>query len=207
MKNLLTTIAACMATLGAVAQQQPDVFYVGAKAGVAISTVIDNYSIQTSRHNDSKVGFTGGIFGGYDIMTWLGVGAEVVYSRQGALVKEHIEGNDIEFRELLQYVNVPLLVRFYPFENLSLYTGIQFGFLVGADQFLDVNGTKEQQNVFGECYRMEYSVPVGVSYEFAGKIRLDLRYNIGINDIYRRENLKAYGSVASVTLGYRFNFK
>lgn len=205
MKKAVLIFAALLLGGSALAQQVPGVFYVGPKAGVISSTVIGDYGVQTSRNDFHKISFTAGVFGGYDIIKWLGVGLEVNYSRQGSLAKTAYEGHNIEFRELLQYINVPVVARFYPFENLAFYTGVQFGFLVGANDYLTYDDQSVDYDNRSSCFDTEVAIPIGVSYTFLGKIHLDVRYTIGLTDVYKPHESQARNSVFALTLGYRFD--
>lgn len=172
--------------------------YVGAKVGANLSTMVGQYALQTSRDNASKVGINAGIYGGYDILPWLGVGLEAIYARQGAMTQ--IE--NVKFRELHQYINVPLLVRFMPINNLELFTGAQLGILLDATFNYEIDAIAQTENITNLCNTSEVSIPIGIAYTFIDRLKLDLRYTIGLTDIYKSVESKAVNSIFSVTLGY-----
>lgn len=201
MKKIATALvclsAMLLTTTQTKAQYYKSGFYVGAKAGVNISTVVGQYDLQTSRDNASKVGLDVGIYGGYDILNWLGVGVEVIYARQGAMTE--IQG--AKLRELHQYVDVPILVRFMPIKNLELFTGVQLGVLADATFNYEIDGIAQTNNITSLCNSTEVSIPVGIAYTFIDRLKLDFRYKIGLSDLYSNE-WKAVNSIFSITLGY-----
>ena len=92
------------------------------------------FNVSSMSHSDmnAKVGFTAGVFGELRVADWIGVQAELLYSRQGVTDKYTKEGIKIKDRLKSHYLNVPVLANFYVTENLALKTGVQAGFCLGA---------------------------------------------------------------------------
>ena len=56
----------------------------------------------------------------------------------------------------------------------------------------------------GKAYKSgDFAFPVGVSYEFFGKLILDARYNIGVVNVVH-DNSKIHNNAFALTVGYRF---
>ena len=49
---------------------------------------------------------------------------------------------------------------------------------------------------------IDFSIPIGISYEL-GNIIVDTRYNFGLTDIVKSENIK--NRVLQLSLGYKFD--
>lgn len=209
MKKILLSLLAILAlSTSSMAQYNQSGFYLGVKAGVNLSNVIGEYGFNDVRNNTSKAGFVGGVFAEYDIFKWLGVGVDVLYSRQGSLTKigerEGLNSATIELRELHQYINLPVMVRFTPVADFEIYAGIQPSYMVSAIDYFKINDAQESTDVTDQTYNFEFSVPVGLSYTFADRLKIDLRYNVGVTDIYRDVDWVARNSTFSITLGYKF---
>lgn len=210
MKKLLLSLVALLAlSSSAMAQYNQSRVYLGVKAGVNLSSVIGEYEISTtSRHNNGKVGFVGGVFVEYDILKWFGLGLDVLYSRQGSLTKiQQASGstnNSIDIRELHQYINLPIMARFTPVADLEIYTGIQPSYMISATNYWKINDNEESLDVTDQAYNFEFSVPIGISYTFADKFKVDIRYNVGVTDIYKDADWLARNSTFAITLGYKF---
>ncbi|MGS2763575.1 porin family protein [Sinomicrobium sp. M5D2P9] len=105
---------------------------------------------------------------------------EVIYSAQGV--------DDLE----LDYLNIPILAKYYVIPNLSIEAGPQFGFNVKDDDFPDS---------FGDIKTLDMGGAVGVGYKF-GSLFAQARYNFGFSDI--ADNVSAKNSVFQLSVGYLF---
>jgi len=177
MKKLM--IAAIALFVGTTAFSQS--IDLGIKAGANFSTLSDASGLS------NKTGLQAGVFGGVKFSDKFGIQADILYSQQGA---------DTDLGKFdLNYVNVPVVVKYYLFHGLNLQAGPQFGFVV------DDNISK----VFGEIVKAEKSDVsgiVGAGYDFPFGIRVDARYNFGFTDVIEGSDGK--NSVYSVALGYSF---
>ncbi len=156
----------------------------GVKAGVNFATLTDATNLK------SQTGFVAGVFAGFKVSEKVGVQAELLYSQQGA---------DLDLGEFdLDYVNVPLILKYFISGGLNLQVGPQFGFLVNDD----ISG------VFGDIADQinanEFDVAgvVGVGFDFPMGIRLDGRYSFGLTDVPNIGSSK--NAVFTLALGYSF---
>ena len=176
MKKLI--VAAIVLFMGTTAFSQ------GVDFGVKVGANFSNFADAAGFSN--KTGFQAGIFGGIKFKGNVGVQADILYSQQGAKLARK------EFK--LDYVNVPIVVKYYLVRGLNLQAGPQFGFVV------DDNVTK----VFGSLAKAEKSDISGIAgagYDFLG-FRIDARYNFGLTHVI--EGAKSKNSVYSLALGYSF---
>ncbi len=180
-----------------------------------------------------KAGFVAGVEAGYQVSDKFAVSAGILYSQQGVQRgnSESMAGGQISSLPLganfaddsklnLDYINIPILANYYLFKGFAVKAGIQPGFLVSAKSKLDItdvyNGTtgtneKHETNDVKSAYNsFDFSIPVGVSYEFSN-IVVDARYNIGVTDVAKSKYVKAENakngknSVFQITVGYKFN--
>jgi len=204
-KILLSIVALAAITVSTVSAQAPQGWTFGPKAGITISNGTNQPSDANSKY---KVGFTGGAFVEYGLSNeWLGLSAEVLYSSQGAKQDDYTdEGVKItDNKENLNYLNIPILAKFYVLRGLSINAGIQPGFLLGAKGSWKEDGHKESRTGTEGLKTFDFSVPVGLSYSFDCGLIIDARYNIGVTkvpDFVDAPNSK--NSVFAVTLGWRF---
>ena len=154
-------------------------------------------------HSDmnAKVGFTAGVFGELRVADWIGVQAELLYSRQGVTDKYTEEGIKIKDRLKSHYLNVPVLANFYVTENLALKTGVQAGFCLGARSIEKVDGNKTKLGVGNAFHTADIAIPVGISYDL-GPIALDARYNFGVSHALKAGDSR--NNVFQLTAGIRF---
>ena len=148
---------------------------------------------------------------------------ELLFSMQGAEIVDKGDNGTggtfkDEYKRNLTYLNVPILLKFYPVNSFFLEGGPQVGFLVDAKSknvFTDTNGTattivSTESDVKDNYKSTDFSFNVGLGYDFTQNLFASARYNIGLSNI---NDLKgAFGiyeidrknSVLSFSLGYKF---
>jgi carbohydrate-selective porin OprB len=139
-------------------------------------------SISDAGELDSKTGFHAGAFAAFKFNDKIALQGEVLYSQQGA----KFAPGDFN----LDYVNVPIIVKYYLIQGLNIQLGPQFGVLVN-DNFEDVDPET-----------MDISAVMGVGYDLPFGFRIDGRYNLGFTDIVKNSDGK--NQVISIALGYSF---
>lgn len=148
----------------------------GVKFGGNFSNISDGVGMST------KTGFHAGLFAGIRFGK-IGVQGDVLYSQQGSKVS---------LRKFdLDYVNVPITLKYYFVKGFNMQLGPQFGYMVGDSGLKDLNKT-------------DISVITGLGYDFPRGLRLDARYNFGVTDVSKVAGAKGKNSVFSIALGYSF---
>jgi len=198
----MALILICM--LGAQAQE----LSFGAKAGVNISTLTDgDPQTDDSEFTSSNTGFFLGGFAEYLAGNgWLALQGELLYSTQGAELEAEgfdTSGNFVTLTENLDlnYIQVPILAKFYLTKGLNLFVGPQFGFLTSA-KF-------EDQDVSDNFESISFSSLAGVGYQLENGFLAELRYAGDITDINKNDdgNFSIEGlrnQVFQIALGYKF---
>ncbi len=157
----------------------------GIKAGANFSNITDASGLS------NKTGFQAGIFGGIKFTDKVGIQADVLYSQQGA------EFDSGKFD--VNYVNIPVVLKYYLVQGLNIQAGPQFGFVLDDDIYEDTFGTN---SIEANAEKSDVSAVVGAGYDFPFGIRVDARYNFGLTKVVEGSDSK--NSVFSVALGYSF---
>ena len=221
MKKLFLVAAMTVAALSVNAQSKvkPGTWSIQPKAGVTVTSVtnmedVDRWLSKVATRTEAQVN-VGATFGGeveYQIDNRLSVAAGVGYIMQGKQwndYKESTTGLEVKDIKLnLGYINVPIVANYYLFEGFAVKAGVQFAFMTNAKMKateIERNvETKESLNVKDQCNTFDFSIPVGVSYEFDNHIVIDARYNIGLTNVNKEGNLNCKNSVFLATVGYKF---
>lgn len=184
MKKIILLALALSLSFGAFAQ-----FSWGVKAGLNITSITgDDVDAK------SKVGFNAGAFAEYSINDWFAISPELLYSAQGC--KGDVDEADVALR--FNYINIPILAKFYVLEKLSVETGPQLGFVVSAKAKADDVTAKMDSDFYNS---FDFSWAVGATYNF-GKVFANARYNFGLTDVVKEATNK--NSVFQIGVGYRF---
>ncbi len=159
----------------------------GVKAGANFANIsdVDNLS--------SKTGFQAGIFAGIKFTDKVGIQADVLYSQQGA----KFDAGKFD----LNYINVPIVLKYYLFQGLNIQAGPQFGFILDDNIYVDAFGTN---SIEANAEKSDVSAVIGTGYDFPFGVRLDARYNFGLTDVSKTNNFEGKNNVFSVALGYSF---
>lgn len=157
----------------------------GVKAGANFANITDASGLS------NKTGFQAGVFGGVKFSDKFGIQADILYSQQGA---------EFDFGKFdLDYVNIPIVVKYYLIQGLNVQVGPQFGFVVKDDVYTTSFGGN---SIKANTENTDVSGVVGAGYDFPLGIRVDARYNFGLTDVVEGASNK--NSVFSVALGYSF---
>ena len=190
MKKFLVMAAMVLSSVGAFAQYSAGDITIQPKVGLNVSST-------TSDAAEYKAGFVGGAELEYHASPMLGISAGVLYSMQGAKVKD----SDVKMN--LNYINIPILANVYVANGLALKAGIQPAFNVSNK--VKADGISVDYDKYapeeGKIKSFDFAIPVGLSYEYMN-VCLDARYNIGLTKLADAGDAK--NSVFQITLGYKF---
>ena len=193
MKKMMMIVAFVAATVSASAQninREVGAFTLQPKVGLTIGSFSGEYiTVGGKVENKKRVGFTAGLEGEIYATNWLGIALGLNYAQQGW------KFGDVKCK--YDYLNVPLVADFYVARGLALKTGVQLGFLMNAKW--------DDLNVKDDCNKTNFSIPIGISYEFSNVV-LDLRYNVALSKVNKNatDNYKYRSDLVQITIGYKF---
>ncbi|MFH6969046.1 porin family protein [Flavobacterium sp. FlaQc-28] len=148
----------------------------------------------------SLVGFQVGAFAEIKIIERLAIQPEVLFSTQGA---KFDGGSFGDFDSKLNYINIPVLAKFYVTKQFTVEAGPQLGFLVSAK-----NDGRDAKDGFKS---VDTGFNFGAGYNFTENVSVGLRYTVGLSNIadYDADTWEeAYdspkNSVLALTLAYKF---
>ena len=166
MKKLFITMFAILALTSISAQE----VLFGAKAGV-------NFASITGEDTDDLDGITAFHFGAVveiPVSEKFSIQPELLYSAQGAKFSE--DGMDIDLK--LNYINLPVLAKFYVADGFSIEAGPQFGILLDAE----VEGDGMSLDIKDNVTSLDIGVDFGLGYKLDNGLNFGARYNLGLTD-------------------------
>ena len=127
MKKTFLIIALLIIVLNGLSAQ----FVIGPKVGLNVSKEYFGEHL-IDDEVDFRMGLNAGVFGKYKINTIFDIQAELVYSQQGFKnnILVDIDGTAITegYKTLSHYLNVPVLLKYYPIKRFYIEAGPQVGF-------------------------------------------------------------------------------
>lgn len=213
MKNLILTSAlffvAATATLSA--QTDSTIPQIGIKGGVNSSSINGDDIGDTK----SRTSFNAGLVAELPLSNRISFQPEIMYSGQGFDIQEFDQDNvfdtDDNLEYQLDYVQVPLLLKAYLVEGLSVEAGPQFGFKVNEE--IDYEPTSDGGDIEiddEDSYVKDFDagVALGASYKFNNGFFVSGRYVMGLTNIYKDntpfEGVDAKNYVWQFGVGFMF---
>jgi hypothetical protein len=214
MKKMMMIAAMMVATLSANAQRsilEPGQFGLQPKVGVNLGTV-------SADDTKFKFGLVAGFEGQYQVNNWFGLSLGILYSQQGSKFKV---SDDVKLNT--EYINIPVMAKFYVAKGLSLNVGLQPGFLtkskfnVGSNlMYLDDLKLEGDADLTDYTNKLDLCIPMSITYEFDFGLALEARYTGGLTNVMKNafdRNASTYdktyknkNEVFSLTVGYKFGF-
>ena len=123
---------------------------------------------------------------------------ELMYSLQGAAIDRS--------RQVYlnyHYLNIPLIVKAYFYEDASFEIGIQYGLLLKAvdkNEFYTEDRTDEVNN-------SDFAAVFGLAYKLNEKFTFGFRYNLGITNTAKQDIIyekRLTNKVLQISIGYIF---
>ena len=206
----------CTLLLCATITAQTEKVKIGVKAGLNIASLtFDENELESSQ----KTGFTAGIMAEIPLAKNFSVQPEVLYSQQGMKFSYSdidVANSSYKSTITLNYLNIPVMLKYYVLKGLSVQAGPQIGILLKSnnkyqDNFLGYDN-HENYNLSDYTNAFDTSVNLGLGYQFKDKFYVDLRYNIAYSDVFKEANSNGNyvinsdmrNRVFQITIGYFF---
>jgi len=207
MKSIISIFILSILTITTITSQKKVQF--GLKGGINFT----NMSLDHLFDKEYKTGFHIGGLVEIPFSPKFSLQPEILYSTQGVDGKAPSDANispglyepfSVEYN--FNYIQVPVLAKFYLFDSFSLEIGPSFNFLIKdeikysySDDTVIIN---PESNDVGETF--EFSGIVGFSYKIKSGFFTYLRYNQGFTDVLTEDvwEGKNYGFMLGV--GYMF---
>ncbi len=195
-KILLSALVLLVSTLSTIQAQNHNFISLGAKAGVNVNGVDEYQGIS----GNLTLGLTAGLFVEVRPTSLLGLSAELLYSERGFQLEQKsldimpgVSLGEFKMDQKIQYVDIPLMAKFYILGGLSANIGIMPSIILGAQGDATVGsllGNGENKSAFHDVH---FSIPVGVSYQLTRNLNVDARFIIPVS-----ETNKVSGSIESI---------
>ena len=214
MKKLIIIIV--IALFGFVPMKAQDINF-GAKAGVNFASITGDDTDDL----DGRTSFHVGIVAEIVISDKFSVQPELLYSSQGATSEDSYTEEGINIKEegtvKLDYINLPVMAKFYVGEGFSLEAGPQIGFLLNSEIEMKLTasgaGVSESISVTEDLKDhikgIDFGLNLGVGYKMENGLNFGARYNLGLSDAnddpeFFESDSSFKNSVIQVSVGYFF---
>ncbi|MEL0643136.1 porin family protein [Olleya sp. Ti.3.14] len=166
-------------------QKEKKTSYLGLKLGGNIATISGDFAEEYSSRFSFHIGLTGEL----EINNKLQLVPEVLFSSVGAE------------NAILNYITVPLSLRYYPVNNFYLETGPQAGFSVGAVKKV---GSTNYNNDITNVNQTDFGLNLGLGFKTDSRVLFGLRYYFGLSNLIEDQTYNNHNSVFQFSIGYLF---
>ena len=206
MKKITIALVCMLLTAGAAMAQKKFTF--GPKIGVDYThfwgKYLDDYK--------GAINYQAGVFIEYRFSNKFAIAPEVVFAAQGGkydydIYDEHgivIGPNEGTHSYNVNYINVPVMLKYYIIPSLSIDLGPQLGINVYS------KATDKEPNEFNcgttdikdETKAIDFGVGLGMTYNITNDVFVQGRYTLGLTSVFEWGENK--NGNAQIAIGYRF---
>ena len=161
----------------------------GAKAGL-------NFASMTGDDADGLDGRTSihlGVTAEIEMSDSFSIQPELLYSGQGYTADGDVTGK-------VDYINLPVMAKFYVADGFSVEAGPQIGFLASAKA--DVDG--ESTDIKDLLKSTDFALNLGAGYKLDSGLNFGLRYSMGLTDVPEGDSDGFKHSVLQLSVGFNF---
>ncbi|RZS98407.1 outer membrane protein with beta-barrel domain [Cecembia calidifontis] len=168
----------------------------GVRGGVNFSTfgggdiAEDDYSQRT--------GFHAGLYNSFYFGSVIALEPGVYYSVKGT------RNNDfVNSRAVLNYVDIPVLLRLHLTEGLNVFGGPQASFLTSSTFEGDLFGSTISFDTDNVRER-DFGMVLGIGYNLPKGLNVQGTYNYGLSPVFKNSNVDVFNRGFQISLGYTF---
>ncbi len=172
----------------------------GAKVGLNVAN-LSNAELEGVKL-DSRMAYHVGAMAEIRLNSQFAIQPELVYSAQGSSKEKG--GVTATFKA--DYINIPVMAKYFVMDGLSLEAGPQLGILTTSKLTIDGKGIDESTDLKDYTESIDFGLGFGASYTVKYGLNVGVRYNLGLTDIAKdRDGGKANkNGVFQVSVGYFF---
>ena len=149
----------------------------------------------TGFSGNDRVGIHAGVFLHHTIDNHWCVQPEVLYSSEG----QKYFNNGEERTLALNYIQVPVMIQYYPARHLYFEFGPQFGLLVNAQD----KGNDGEFNAKNDFTNGQVGLNVGVGVNVTRQFGFYGRYSFGLTDVSKFDNIVDHSQVGQIGVAIR----
>jgi len=161
----------------------------GAKAGLNFASMAGD----DADGLDGRTSFHLGVTAEIEMSDTFSIQPELLYSGQGYTADGDVTGK-------VDYINLPIMAKFYVADGISLEAGPQIGFLASAKA--DVDG--ESTDIKDSLKSTDFALNLGAGYKLDSGLNFGLRYSMGLTDVPDGDSDGFKHSVLQLSVGYNF---
>jgi len=175
----------------------------GIKGGLNLSSIngdSENVSMRTSFH--------AGVVLELKFSDKFSFQPELLFSEQGAEsnYSEQVGSESIKYESVLRmdYINIPLLAKYYLTDGFAIEMGPNVGMLLSARNQETFNGVLQGEEIISDdINKIDFGLGMGLGYKFKFGGFIQARYNLGLSNLYKdSDDFKDVNTLFQISVRY-----
>lgn len=100
----------------------------------------------------------------------------------------------------LNYLELPIIVKYYFYKGLNIYGGIKVGFELDAGSGMEREINKDDISSINAMF------PIGIGYKHKSGLYTDVRYNIGLSNVNKSDLTQFFDNFNAFEIGLGYFF-
>ncbi|MBT8375739.1 MAG: PorT family protein [Winogradskyella sp.] len=194
--QLLTFAFSLLISIGLSAQEDTNTnkSFAGLKGGYNLAAVSFDGESETGQRHSFHIGFYGESFLNENVS----IQPELIYSQQGYEIRD----GSGTFKQKLNYLNLPLMLKAYPSEHFFLEIGPQVGVAITHKEEFDSSFNLFDTSQEFNPSSFDWGVNFGGGFKTDTGVSLGVRYHLGLGDVY--DDGQPKNRVWQFSLGFDF---
>ena len=208
MKKITIALVCMLLTAGAAMAQKKFTF------GPKVAVDYTHFWGQYVKH-DGLFNYQAGLFMEYRFTDKISIAPEAVFAAQGGKFEMTFEGDVKKYTYNLNYINIPVMFKYYIIPALSVDLGPQLGVNVYSKVTSKIkgSGSAESKNTTDNkdnTKTIDVGVGLGFTYNITEDVFVQGRYTLGLTkafnygDAYGLDYKNRKNGNAQIAIGYRF---
>ena len=164
------------------------------RVGIRAGANIAKWKMDSEYSPKSKTGLEGGLRAEFPIAGKLSLMPELIYSNYGS--KLELDGEDLTYR--MNYISLPILVKYSLPKRISIFAGPQIGFAIKAEQ--EYLGDKT--DLKDDLKKSDLFAVIGAEIELGLGLSIGARYNHGLTKLDKDDIILARNHSFGISVGY-----
>ena len=187
MKKVFVLIATAIVCMSAMAQVQ-----FGGKVGFDMTNFLGS-----NVDHGMKPGYQVGLMMEYKFSPRFAIAPEVVFAAQGGKTKAlafdikdyHVDVSSTDVKYNANYINVPVMFKFYAGPEFSIDFGPQVGFNVYNKVSAKWSDGKESVDIKDSTKPVDFGLGLGATYNLTDNAFVQARYTMGLTKVFKEEEV------------------
>ena len=203
MKKVFVLIASAIVCMSAMAQVQ-----FGGKVGFDMTNFLGS-----NVDHGMKPGYQVGLMMEYKFSPRFAIAPEVVFAAQGGKTKAlafdikdyHVDVSSTDVKYNANYINVPVMLKYYATPNFSVDFGPQVGFNVYHK--ITAKKTNESIDIKDSTKPVDFGLGLGATYNLTDNAFVQARYTMGLTKVFKDEEVIGENNAKNGNVQIAFGMK